>query len=45
MAAMQAFPAGHGQCLPLRARAADAGPRSAAASAGATKLTTFKKTA
>jgi hypothetical protein len=45
MAPMHAFLAGHGECLPLRARAADAGPRTAMASAGAAKITTFKKTA
>lgn len=45
MAPMPTALAGHGQSLPLRARAADAGPRTAKASAAATKITTFKKTA
>ena len=42
---MHACLAGRERSFPLRARAADAGPRLATASAGATKITTFKKTA
>jgi hypothetical protein len=44
MKGMHASPAGFESAFPLRARAADAGMR-AAPVAGATKITTIKKTA
>ncbi len=45
MLAMQVSSAGLKEFSPLRARAAEAGQRAAAAIAGATKFTTLKKTA